>query len=62
VDEPRGLEVIWRSLTQSSGSVFPDWTDAYLLAFAKARGFTLVSFDQAFKAVTEPATVILPLQ
>lgn len=45
--EPAGVEEIWRTLT--SGAVSSSsWTDAYLAAFARATGFTLVTFDRGF--------------
>jgi toxin-antitoxin system PIN domain toxin len=48
VKEPDGLDSIWRALTPP-GSVGPNfWTDAYLAAFARATGFTLVTFDRGF--------------
>jgi toxin-antitoxin system PIN domain toxin len=47
VKEPDGVEEIWRTLT--SGAVSANsWTDAYLAAFARATGFTLVTFDRGF--------------
>ena len=57
--ESSGLEAEWRSLTQSPSSMSSDWTDTYLLAFAKVDGLTIVSFDQAFKTVTDPPVIIL---
>ena len=59
LNEPAGLEEVWRSMTLSPSSAPGDWTDAYLLAFARALHLTLVSFDQAFKTVTESPVVIL---
>jgi toxin-antitoxin system PIN domain toxin len=42
VKEPDGLEEIWRTLT--AGAVnSSSWTDAYLAAFARTTGFTLVN-------------------
>lgn len=47
VKEPDGLEEIWRTLT--SGPINSNsWTDAYLAAFARTTGFTLVTFDRGF--------------
>src|SRR5690348_8187772 len=46
--EPAGLEEHWRHATHQGNPW--SWTDAYLLAFAKARDLTLATFDQAFKA------------
>jgi uncharacterized protein len=49
--EPAGIDAIWRELTPASrpGSNF--WTDAYLAAFAKATGYTLVTFDRGFASL-----------
>jgi toxin-antitoxin system PIN domain toxin len=48
VKEPDGLDRIWRDLTPA-GRISPNfWTDAYLAAFARATGFTLVTFDRGF--------------
>jgi predicted nucleic acid-binding protein len=48
VKEPDGLERNWRDLTLK-GRISPNlWTDAYLAAFARATGFTLVTFDRGF--------------
>ena len=57
--EPTSLEEGWRSITQSASAVPGDWTDAYLVAFAKARDFTLVTFDQALG--TAPASNVIVL-
>jgi len=57
--EPTGLEDGWRSLTQSPSVVPGDWTDAYLLAFAKARELTLVTFDQVFQTIPDANIVVL---
>jgi uncharacterized protein len=48
VKEPDGLERNWRDLTPK-GRISPNfWTDAYLAAFARTTGFTLVTFDRGF--------------
>jgi toxin-antitoxin system PIN domain toxin len=47
VKEPEGLEEIWRTLTSGAVSA-SSWTDAYLAAFARTTGFTLVTFDRGF--------------
>jgi uncharacterized protein len=46
--EPVGIDSIWRELTPPSQSGANLWTDAYLAAFAKATGYTLVTFDRGF--------------
>jgi hypothetical protein len=47
-EEPAGLEEGWRKAIPSYASGPNSWTDAYLGAFAKAAGFTVVTFDKAF--------------
>jgi uncharacterized protein len=48
VKEPDGLERNWRDLTPH-GRISPNfWTGAYLAAFARTTGFTLVTFDRGF--------------
>ncbi len=46
--EPPGLEIVWRELLPVSQSGSNFWTDAYLAAFARTAGYTLVTFDRAF--------------
>ena len=48
--EPVGLEQRWRRRTQDGSYSHRVWSDAYLVAFAEAVGFTNVSFDQGFQA------------
>ncbi len=59
LNEPAGIEDAWRLITQSPSSAPGDWTDAYLLSFARVLNLTLVSFDQAFKTVVDLPIVIL---
>ena len=47
--EPPGFEHTWRDMTQHPNTGPNFWTDAYLAAFAKAGGYTVVSFDRGFK-------------
>jgi uncharacterized protein len=48
IDEPPGIEPLWRIHT--GGQTFSPkiWNDAYLAAFAQAANFELVTFDQGF--------------
>lgn len=36
------------------------WADAYLAAFARVSGLTLVTFDRAFHAMTSVSSTVLP--
>ena len=51
-EEPDGLEVAWRDATRHPHAGPSLWTDAYLSAFAAAAGFTIVTFDRAFRRHT----------
>jgi len=44
--EPPGIEQAWRDLTPAAQSGSSFWTDAYLAAFARTSGYTLVTFDR----------------
>jgi uncharacterized protein len=46
--EPPGIDAALRSLTLASKSKTPDWTDAYLAAFATVSGLRMVSLDKGF--------------
>jgi uncharacterized protein len=48
VDEPAGLEVVWRQFTQGRQFTPKLWNDAYLAAFAHVGGYEVVTFDHAF--------------
>jgi len=45
--DPERIEDALRALTASSRFAHQQWPDAYLAAFAKASGLTLVTFDKA---------------
>lgn len=48
IDEPRGMETTWRSLTGNATDSPKIWTDAYLAAFARAADLELVTLDRGF--------------
>jgi uncharacterized protein len=52
-DEPPGLEPALRAYSQGKQSSPKEWADAYLIAFAAATEFTLVSFDRSFRNRTK---------
>jgi len=58
IEEPAGLEVIFRSLTSSNLASPKDWADAYLAAFAEEAGFTLATFDRALAAKAKGSMLI----
>lgn len=47
--EPDGLDQFWREYTFRPTTSPRLWMDAYLAAFARAGGFTLVTTDAAFR-------------
>ncbi len=48
----------WRRFTSAPLTGRNLWTDAYLAAFAATRGWSLVTFDRAFKRVAELGTSV----
>jgi len=49
VDEPPGLEPVWREVTLALERGQCAETDTYFAAFARACGGTLVTFDRGFR-------------
>jgi uncharacterized protein len=47
VDEPRRIDGIFREITNLTRPAPKDWADSYLIAFANASGFSIVTFDSA---------------
>jgi toxin-antitoxin system PIN domain toxin len=60
VEEPRGLETLWKKLAGGSRSSPKLWMDAYLAAFAMAGEYQLVTTDTAFKQFKGLDLVVLP--
>ena len=56
--EPAGVEDIWRESAPDRARGLNYWTDAYLTAFSRAAGLTLVTFDRAL-AREAPGAVLL---
>lgn len=48
-EEPRGLFVGWMQLAQHPSSSPKLWMDAYLAAFARSGGYSLITNDKGFK-------------
>ena len=48
LDEPLGLERMWRALSAGDDRSHKLWTDDYLAAFAQAAHLTLVTLDRSF--------------
>ena len=49
VEEPSGLEAIWKKFAEGPKASPKLWIDAYLAAFALAGGYQLVTTDKGFK-------------
>ncbi len=58
-DEAEGLENFWKEFTGAPTGNPNMWTDAYLAAFAKAGGHTLVTFDQGFSRFANLSVKVL---
>jgi hypothetical protein len=58
IDEPRGLERCFRSLTRMKRAAPKVWADAYLAAFADTSQVTLVTLDRAFRGKTQSLIVL----
>ncbi len=48
VEEPSGLEIVWRQFTHGRQFTPKLWNDAYLAAFAQTGGHEVVTFDRGF--------------
>jgi len=60
VEEPSGLEALFRSRTRGPRAVTPgEWADAYLSSFAQLIGATLVTFDRHLARRAEPNSLLL---
>lgn len=49
LDEPLGLEAEWRLFASRQTASAKLWMDAYLAAFCRSGGYTMVTTDGAFK-------------
>jgi toxin-antitoxin system PIN domain toxin len=58
-EEPADLESDWRSRTQTDLSSSHVWNDAFLAAFAKMKGWEIVTFDKGFKQFNDLSCTIL---
>jgi toxin-antitoxin system PIN domain toxin len=58
VDEPAGMDSIFRSLSRSQQASSKEWADAYLAAFVEVAGLTLVTFDRALAGKAKGAVLL----
>jgi toxin-antitoxin system PIN domain toxin len=54
------FETIFQELSSRGAHLPKLWADAYLAAFAKASGLTLVTFDRGFQAMPAVRAIVLP--
>ena len=52
VAEPEGMDDAFKEFTERRAFTPKLWTDAYLAAFARAAGLSVVTFDAAFRQFT----------
>lgn len=57
--DPEPVESGLRKLTANNRSRSQQWPDAYLAAFARAAGLTLVTFDRGLRQMAAGNTVFL---
>ncbi len=60
LDEPSGLERIFRGLTRLRRPAAKDWADSYLCAFALASQLTLVTFDRSLSRKAPNSRLLTP--
>lgn len=57
--DPDQIDYVFRKLTSSRRSPSQQWPDAYLAAFARVAGLTLVTLDQGLRRMAAGNTVLL---
>jgi toxin-antitoxin system PIN domain toxin len=57
--EAEQIESIFRRLTSGGHSSSQQWPDAYLAAFARVAGLTLVTFDRGLRQMAAANTILL---
>ncbi len=58
MEEPRGIDSLFRQHTHRNESSTKQWADGYLAAFAEAAGLTLVTFDRALAGKVKGAVLL----
>jgi toxin-antitoxin system PIN domain toxin len=58
VEEPHGIDPIFRRLTDRDETSTKQWADAYLAAFALAASITMVTFDRALAGQVKGAILL----
>ena len=55
MEEPRGIDPVFRRYTDRNAASTKQWADGYLAAFATAAGIQLVTFDRALVGTAKGA-------
>jgi len=58
MEEPGGIDPLFRQYTGSDEASTKQWADGYLAAFAMATGVRLVTFDRALARKVEGAVLL----
>ena len=58
IEEPRGIDLLFRKHTERDEVSTKQWADGYLAAFAEAAGMKLVTFDQALAERSKTALLL----
>ncbi len=58
MEEPRGIDPLYRRNTDRDEASTKQWADGYLAAFATAAGIRLVTFDRALAARAKGAILL----
>lgn len=58
LEEPAGLNTIFRSRTQSPHASPKEWADAYLATFAETAHLTLITFDKVLAGKAKGAVLL----
>lgn len=60
IEEPKGIDPVFRRLTDRKESSTKHWADGYLAAFAMSAGIQLVTFDKALAGKVKGAVLLVP--
>jgi len=60
IEEPKGIDPLFRRLTDRKESSTKQWADGYLAAFAAAAAIQLVTFDRALAGKAKGAVLLTP--
>jgi len=58
IEEPRGIDPVFRRYTDRNEASTKQWADGYLAAFAMAAGIQLVTFDRALAGKAKGAVLL----